>query len=56
METRLSLVILGVQDLPRARKFYAEGLGLPLRPESGEEVAYNPPRTSGSSKMCTVHA
>jgi catechol 2,3-dioxygenase-like lactoylglutathione lyase family enzyme len=33
-------VTLGVQDLPRARKFYAEGLGLPLRPESSEEVAF----------------
>lgn len=40
MEPRLSLVTLGVQDLPRARKFYAEGLGLPLRPESSEEVAF----------------
>lgn len=40
MEPRLSLVTLGVQDLARARKFYAEGLGLPLRPESGEEVAF----------------
>ena len=31
MEPRLSLVTLGVSDLARARKFYAEGLGLPLQ-------------------------
>ena len=40
MEPRLSLVTLGVSDLPRSRKFYAEGLGLPLRPQSTEDVAF----------------
>lgn len=40
MEPRLSLVTLGVTDLARSRKFYQEGLGLPLRPESQETVAF----------------
>jgi uncharacterized protein len=40
MEPRLSLVTLGVADLDRARKFYVEGLGLPMRPESQESVVF----------------
>lgn len=40
MEPRLSLVTLGVSDLARARKFYADGLGLPLQPQSTDEVAF----------------
>jgi catechol 2,3-dioxygenase-like lactoylglutathione lyase family enzyme len=40
MEPRLSLVTLGVADLARSRKFYVEGLGLPLRPESQDSVAF----------------
>lgn len=40
MEPRLSLVTLGVSDLPRARQFYAEGLGLPLQPQSTDDVAF----------------
>jgi uncharacterized protein len=40
MEPRLSLVTLGVRDLARSREFYAEGLGLPLQPQSTEEVAF----------------
>ncbi len=31
MEARISMVTLGVADLERATRFYAEGLGLPLR-------------------------
>jgi catechol 2,3-dioxygenase-like lactoylglutathione lyase family enzyme len=40
MEARLSLVTLGVNDLSRARTFYAVGLGLPLQPQSTDEVAF----------------
>lgn len=40
MEPRLSLITLGVDDLPRARRFYAEGLGLPLQPPSNDNVAF----------------
>lgn len=37
MEPRISLVTLGVEDLARSTRFYAEGLGLPTtrRPEDG---------------------
>jgi catechol 2,3-dioxygenase-like lactoylglutathione lyase family enzyme len=40
MEPRLSLVTLGVADLARSRKFYVEGLGLPMRPESQDSVVF----------------
>lgn len=40
MEPRLSLVTLGVADIERSRRFYVEGLGLPLRPESQESVVF----------------
>ena len=40
MEPRLSLVTLGVVDLARSRKFYTEGLGLPMRPESQDSVVF----------------
>lgn len=41
MEARLSLVTLGVTDLPRARRFYQEGLGLPLQAaHSNDDVAF----------------
>ena len=40
MEPRLTLVTLGVADLERARKFYIDGLGLPMRPESQESVVF----------------
>lgn len=32
MEPRISLITLGVADLERATRFYADGLGLPQRP------------------------
>ena len=37
MEPRISLITLGVQDLSRAYRFYAQGLGFPTtrRPEDG---------------------
>lgn len=41
MKARISIVTLGVTDLERARAFYVDGLGLPLRPESVEgEVCF----------------
>jgi catechol 2,3-dioxygenase-like lactoylglutathione lyase family enzyme len=40
MEPRLSLITLGVQDLPRAVAFYRDGLGLPTRYEAGAPVAF----------------
>ena len=40
MEPRLSMVILGVSDLAASRRFYEQGLGLPVRPESSGEVVF----------------
>lgn len=40
MKPRISLVTLGVKDLDRARTFYRDGLGFPLRAESNENVAF----------------
>ena len=40
MEARLSLVTLGVDDLGRAKRFYVDGLCLPMRPESQESVVF----------------
>lgn len=40
MEPRLSLITLGVSDLARSRKFYEQGLGLPVRPESQDSVVF----------------
>lgn len=39
MEQRLTLVTLGVRDLPRARTFY-EGLGWTTKAESGDDVVF----------------
>jgi predicted lactoylglutathione lyase len=39
MEQRVSLVTLGVADLPRARAFY-EGLGWTTRAEPGDDVVF----------------
>ncbi|MPZ50023.1 MAG: VOC family protein [Dehalococcoidia bacterium] len=40
MNPRISLLTLGVADLERSRRFYAEGLGLPLHPQSDDTVAF----------------
>jgi catechol 2,3-dioxygenase-like lactoylglutathione lyase family enzyme len=40
VEPRLSLITLGVENLPRSRAFYQDGLGFPLRAESSEEVVF----------------
>lgn len=40
MEPRISLVTLGVRDLPRAVRFYRDGLGWPVSSAGGDEVAF----------------
>ena len=40
MEPRISIVTLGVTDLPRSVRFYRDGLGLPLRDEGTESIAF----------------
>lgn len=40
MDAHLSLVTLGVRDLARARRFYEEGLGLPVMPQSNDDVVF----------------
>ena len=40
MDPRISMVTLGVADLPRAVAFYEQGLGLPLREPKSDEVAF----------------
>ena len=40
MEPRISLITLGVTDLERARRFYVEGLGLPVREGGDENVVF----------------
>ena len=40
MEPRISIITLGVADLPRSIRFYRDGLGLPLRDDSSESIAF----------------
>ena len=40
MEPRISIVTLGVTDLPRSVEFYRDGLGLPLFDENTESIAF----------------
>lgn len=40
MEARISIVTLGVSDLPRSVKFYRDGLGLVLYDEDTESIAF----------------
>ena len=40
MEPRISIITLGVADLPRAVEFYRDGLGLPLLDENVESIAF----------------
>ena len=46
MEPRISIITLGVRDLPRSVRFYRDGLGLPLRDEDTESIAFF--QTSGT--------
>ena len=39
MEPRLHIVTLGVRDLPRAVRFYRDGLGFPLSSASASDFA-----------------
>jgi hypothetical protein len=40
MEPRITLITLGVADLPRAVRFYRDGLGWPTTYEAGGPVAF----------------
>ena len=40
MEPRISIITLGVADLPRSVEFYRDGLGLPLVDENVESIAF----------------
>ncbi len=40
MEPRISIITLGVTDLPRTVEFYRDGLGLPLIAENTETIAF----------------
>lgn len=40
MEPRISLITLGVTDLPRAIHFYRNGLGFPTTAKDDEPVAF----------------
>lgn len=44
MQPRLSIITLGVQDLDRSIRFYRDGLGFELSPQSSELIAYFPLR------------
>ncbi|TCK08200.1 VOC family protein [Marinobacterium mangrovicola] len=40
MEPRISLITLGVDDLERAYRFYAEGLGFPAHRTEGQDIVF----------------
>jgi catechol 2,3-dioxygenase-like lactoylglutathione lyase family enzyme len=40
MKPRVTLITLGVTDLPRAVRFYRDGLGWPTGMKDGEDVAF----------------
>lgn len=40
MEARISIITLGVADLPRSVRFYREGLNLPLVHEDVDDIAF----------------
>ncbi len=40
MEPRISIITLGVSDLARSVRFYRDGLGLPLRGEGSDAIAF----------------
>lgn len=40
MESRISMIALGVRDLPRSVKFYRDGLRLSLSSASNESIAF----------------
>jgi len=40
MEPRISIITLGVSDLPASIRFYRDGLGLPIRPGDTSDIAF----------------
>ena len=40
MEPRISIITLGVVDLPRSIRFYRDGLGFPTKVKDGEGIAF----------------
>ena len=40
MQQRISVISLGVADLDRSRRFYADGLGFAPRPESSDRAVF----------------
>jgi uncharacterized protein len=42
MDQRLTVITLGVSDLPRARRFYCEGLGWTAAPSSTDDIVFIP--------------
>jgi hypothetical protein len=52
MEPRITLITLGVADLPRAVRFYRDGLGWPTTYEAGGPVAFF--NTSGTRRRSTA--
>lgn len=40
MEPRISVITLGVTDLPRAIRFYRDGLGFPTKAKDDAEIAF----------------
>lgn len=48
MEPRISIVTLGVADLPRAIRFYRDGLGFPTSAKDDDEIAFF---TTGGTRL-----
>ena len=40
MDSRISIITLGVSNLPRAIRFYRDGLGLPIHDWPSERIAF----------------
>jgi catechol 2,3-dioxygenase-like lactoylglutathione lyase family enzyme len=40
MEPRISIITLGVSDLPRSIRFYRDGLGFPSKVKEGDGIAF----------------
>ncbi len=40
MEPRISIITLGVRDMPRAIRFYRDGLGFPTEAKDDAEIAF----------------
>jgi uncharacterized protein len=49
MDARIDAITLGVGDLDRARRFYRDGLGWPVKVDQGQFVAFQP--ADGSSTL-----